>query len=236
MALPPRTGRSGFRAGCRSPPTPFTTGPESRELATPWPRFLDVEDRPAKLTVIGPRPVQLDEATGAVPITPERPPGGLFAAAFRVEGPEALGRLRWQVEPPRVSVQVLSQLTINPGAAEWVALVRYDVSGGPVDAVHLKLPTAWADRARVRVIGDGRQLSAEPRGRDHLLDDPPRAPLPGIPTPGHHVQPQLSCWPDARLPRPGPAGPGDRCDGPRGGELHGAPLAKEVSLGLQPIR
>ena len=82
-----------------------------------------------------------------------RPPAAGNRAVYRVDRPEALGRLTWEVEPPRLEVLVQSQLTVLPDYAEWVAVLRYDVSGGGAEAVHLKLPTAWAASARVQVVG-----------------------------------------------------------------------------------
>ena len=50
----------------------------------------------------------------------------------------------WDSPPARVNVVIESQMTIHPDSAEWVAVLRYDVTGGALDAIHLKMPAAWA--------------------------------------------------------------------------------------------
>ena len=97
--------------------------------------------------------------------------------------PRRLGRLTWEVEPPRLGVLVQSQLTVLPDYAQWVAVLRYDVSGGGAEAVHLKLPTAWAASARVQVVGDAHQLATETRG----------------PTPIWMIRPEHPIWGSQRL-------------------------------------
>ena len=80
-----------------------------------------------------------------------------------MERPENLGRLRWQVEPPKVRVLVESQLTVHPDTAEWIGLLSYTVSGGASDVIHLGLPSQWAERARIQMVGDNHQLTSESR-------------------------------------------------------------------------
>ena len=84
---------------------------------------------------------------------------------YRVTRPDHLGQLRWEVEPPRVSVQVQSQLTIDPDTAEWLAVLRYDVSDGPLDAIILKLPPDWARSASVWLDGVRHIPQSEPPPR-----------------------------------------------------------------------
>src|SRR5262249_33645339 len=87
------------------------------------------------------------------------------------------GRLRWAVEPPRVDVQVRSQLTIHPDSAEWVAVARYDVSGGPCDAIVLELPGAWAEPAEVKLVGARARVIREPRGAHTAVTVRPERPI-----------------------------------------------------------
>ena len=44
-------------------------------------------------------------------------------------------------------------MTIHPDSAEWVAVLRYDVVGGALDVIHLKMPAAWAAGAELRSHG-----------------------------------------------------------------------------------
>jgi hypothetical protein len=150
------------------PPDPLATDPIGLEVGVPWLRSVDAESRPGTLTITSAAPFQLDAGPGVVLINPGPAAGAtsgpLMRKTYRVDRPEDLGRLRWEVEPPRVGVQVLSRLTVHPDSAEWVAVLRYDVSAGASNAVHLRLPTAWASQARVEVMGEGHALTAESRG------------------------------------------------------------------------
>ncbi len=141
---------------------PLATGIANPEVDIPWPRWIDADVRPGQLTVVAPTRFQLVQSSGATRLGPAAGAGN--RTVYRVDRPEALGRLTWEVEPPRLGVLVQSQLTVLPDSAQWVAVLRYDVSGGGAEAVHLKLPTAWAASARVQVVGDSHQLATETRG------------------------------------------------------------------------
>ncbi len=144
------------------PTDPLATGVANHEIDTPWPRWIAGDVRPGQLTIISPTRFQLVQSGGATSIGSSVAAGN--RAVYRVDRPEALGRLTWEGEPPRLEVLVQSQLTILPDYAQWVAVLRYDVSGGGAEAVHLKLPAAWAAAARVQVAGDAHQLASERRG------------------------------------------------------------------------
>jgi hypothetical protein len=85
------------------------------------------------------------------------------------------GRLTWQAEPARVTVRQESQVTIDPDTASWVAVLRYDVSGGPLDAIRFELPSDWGRDARVTLAGAGFQRESETvRDRTSWLIRPDR--------------------------------------------------------------
>ena len=162
-----------LRAWFPLPTDPLSTGVAHLEVDIPWPRWTEIEVRPGKLTVASMTRFQLLQATGLVPSASNtsNTPGTVvgpaivpYRAAYWVDRPEVSGRLTWDAEPPQVKVLVQSQLTILPDVAEWVAVLRYDVSGGASEAVHLKLPATWGASARVVVMGDGHQLATETRG------------------------------------------------------------------------
>ena len=150
------------------PADPLASGVAGRSMGVPWPRWLGVESRPGTLIVIGPSPPQLENSPGAVPVQPSSQrasaPPDPRRATYRIERPEGLGRLTWTAEPPRVGVEVRSQVTIHPESAEWVASLRFDVSGGAYDAIHLKLPAVWAGSAEAKLVGETHQLTTETRG------------------------------------------------------------------------
>jgi hypothetical protein len=147
---------------------PLATGAANLEADAPWPLWPGADVRPGQLTVVSPTRFQLVQSGGATPL-PLPPTGGaeggpVFRAVYRVDRAEALGRLAWEADPPRLGVLVLSQLTILPDVAEWVAVLRYDVAGGAAEAFHLKLPAVWAAAARVQVVGDDHRRITETRG------------------------------------------------------------------------
>jgi hypothetical protein len=155
---------------------PLATAVTSTEVAIPWPRWIDVETRPGQLTIVCPTRFQLAGSSGATPL-PAAAAGGANRAVYRVDRPDALGTLSWDHEPPRLGVLVLSQLTVLPDHAEWVAVLRCDVSGGGAETVHLRLPAAWAGAARVQVIGEGHDLTTETRGGSTFWRIRPTHPL-----------------------------------------------------------
>jgi len=148
---------------------PLAPSPASREVCVPWLRWPGQDEQSASLTVVSPTRCQLVEASGAAPVAPasagaSASAGGPFRSAYRVTRPDSLGLLRWEAEPTRVTVLVRSQLTVEPASAEWVAVLRYDVSGGPLDTVNLKLPAEWARSASVWLSGVAHQQVTVTRG------------------------------------------------------------------------
>lgn len=56
---------------------------------------------------------------------------------------------------------VESQLTLDPETSSWTAVLRYDVWGGPLDVIHLKVPEAWSHDLKVWLPGTGHRQAAE---------------------------------------------------------------------------
>ena len=102
---------------------------------------------------------------------------GWFRRAYRIDDPAKVGELRWAPFPPRVNVQIASRLTIHPDSAEWVAVLRYDVIGGELDAIHLKVPAAWAAGARLQLTGQDHQLTTESRDQSTFWSMTPERPI-----------------------------------------------------------
>lgn len=96
---------------------------------------------------------------------------------YRIDDPANAGELRWTPSPPRVNVQIASQLTIHPDSAEWVAVLRYDAIGGRLDAIHLKVPAEWAARARLQLTGQDHQLTTESRDQSTFWSITPERPI-----------------------------------------------------------
>ena len=141
----------------------------AREIDVPWPRWPGILEQSGALTVVSTTRFQVLGAEGATAVV--RPdengwsptPGAPFRAAYQVEPLARFGTLRWEAEPPRVAVALRapSQLTIEPETADWVADLRYEIAGGPLDEINLRLPTEWARHASVWLEGIGHRRVTE---------------------------------------------------------------------------
>lgn len=144
---------------------PMAVGPVAMEAAVPWPRWVEVEEEPGTLAIASPVSCRVADAVGFAPAEAATATAALpTRLAFRAAHAEAPGVLRWSSPAPRVDVSVRSLLTIDPGTAEWAALVDYRVVGGSADVIRLKLPEAWSRSATVRVEGGESQVSTRPEG------------------------------------------------------------------------
>jgi hypothetical protein len=138
-------------------------------IATPWLEISGTEVSSHTLSIASITPVDLIDARGLTLI-----PSGALASSggadsrliqsFRVDDARRLGTLQWRPPTPQVTVHVVSQLTIHPDSAEWVAVLQYDVQGGPLDSIHLKLSTAWALKAQYELAGNTFHLRSDSLG------------------------------------------------------------------------
>ncbi len=150
-----------------APADQLAIGAPGQEIAAPWPRWVGVESRPGFLTVVAPTRAQLIPAPGLTLLGSSPTGSGAESGTstrYRIDQVDTPLRLLWEPEPPRVTVQERSQMTMQSDSAEWVAVLRYDVTGGAIDAIPLKLPTVWAAQAQARVVGAAHQLTSETRG------------------------------------------------------------------------
>ena len=138
-------------------PTPgdlHASEPEHHEMPVPWPTLRRAELRPGTLGIRCQTPVEVTPGLGVRAVRSEKGsatrPG---RAVYRIESISDLDRVRWSDAPPRLGVQIVEQVTVDPDSAEWVAVVRYDVFGGPLETIQLKLPNEWARNATVELEG-----------------------------------------------------------------------------------
>ena len=148
---------------------PLKLGSQQLQVPTPWLEVSGMETVSATLIISSASRLQAISAPGLtlLPAGPALAAGGTDARArqiYRVEDPAKLGSLQWSSAPPRVNVLIESQITIHPDSAEWVAVLRYDVAGGALDSIHLKLPTTWAMRAQVDLAGGKFRHRFDPLG------------------------------------------------------------------------
>ena len=178
-----RSRKVWVRGGITAAGNPLTAAPPSREIEVPWPRWPGRQEQPGTLTVVSPTRFKLLGVEGDATPRPvastasSTATGAPVRLTYRVDRPEALGKLRWEVEPPRVAVFVRSQLTLNPESAEWFADLRYEISGGPLEEINLRLPADWARHASVWLEGIGLQQISETRGESTFWTLRPERPV-----------------------------------------------------------
>ncbi len=161
---------------------PFNSGPRERRLKTPWIGGEGIESPTGFLTIASASKTSLLGASGLTLISSESsPPVGSMPPrqrySYQVDDPRRLGEIAWERPAPRVSVAIESQLSLYPDSAEWVAVLRYDVSGGALDAIHLRMPAAWSGAAEIQFSGGDYRLSKEPLGTTALWTIVPDHPI-----------------------------------------------------------
>jgi hypothetical protein len=154
---------------------PLRIGARGHRVRTPWVGWTGAEVPRGSLLVSSPTKVAIQGGAGLSPVpaaatiepTGDLPGVGAASASrrepaaaggsllsYQVNDPAQLGELAWESPPPRIAVVVDSQLTIHADFAQWVAVIRYDVNGGGLDRIDLKIPAAWAQRAKLHLAGD----------------------------------------------------------------------------------
>ncbi len=210
---------------------PLEIGSRQHRVRTPWVNWIGTEAGTASLVVSSDSKLVLTGADGLTPMPPPSP----YRLAFQVDDASRLGEIRWEPVPPRVAVTIESQMTLYSDYAQWVAVLRYDVMGGALDAIHLEIPKGWADPAKFHLSGEDFQLTPEIRGPSARWTITPRRPLWGshrlvvrskVPLPADReiIYPEVVPWGnggfDAFLSIV---------------NATGSPLTSEASTGLQPI-
>jgi hypothetical protein len=164
------------------PEDPLKLGSRRHRVKTPWIWGKELEGSAAFLAISSLSRPEIVGGSGLTQISSESSAAGRTNAprhrvVYRVDDPSNLGELAWESIPPRVSVWIESQMTVYPDSAEWVAVLRYDVVGGALDAIHFKLPTEWAARANALFSGGDYQLTTESRGSTAFWTITPRYPI-----------------------------------------------------------
>ena len=139
-------------AGCHA----LAEGTRNREPPRAPGRLFRLQGRSRRSSGSHPEPVS--------PLANSKVQASRSRQTYQVDDPAKLGELNWTSPPPRVTVLIESQLTIQPDSAEWVAIVRYDVLGGALDSIHLKVPTAWTANAQIETSGNTYHPKADPHG------------------------------------------------------------------------
>ena len=161
---------------------PLQISTRQHRVTTPWFWWDGVEASAGFLTISSIVKPEMRGSTGLTLISSESS-GAVVTTSpshrstYRVDDPRKLGEILWESMPARVSVAIESQMTIHPDSAEWVAVLRYDVIGGALDAIHLKMPAAWAAGVALHLSDSEVQLTKETRGPDAFWTITPARPI-----------------------------------------------------------
>jgi len=160
---------------------PLKIGSRQHRIRVPWFGWDGLEGEAGLLTVSSISKPELQGSTGLTMSSESSGTGGAspprHRLTYRVDDPRKLGEILWESIPARVSVSIESQMTIHPDTAEWVAVLRYDVVGGALDVIHLKMPAAWAAGAVLHLTGSEYQLTTETRGPAAFWTITPERPI-----------------------------------------------------------
>jgi hypothetical protein len=149
---------------------------------TIWPRWSSAIEESGTLMIGSATRGLLEATTGLVlqsssePTTASRQAGS-FRKVFQVEAGADAGTTVWQASPPRVAVSLRNRLAVSEESAELNATIRYDVAGGPLDVLYLRVPATWAKEAKVELVGDSYQQTSETRGEWMIWTIRPRRPI-----------------------------------------------------------
>ncbi len=161
---------------------PLKIDSRSHRIPVPWIEWQDMEIFAGFLVASSISKLDMHAVSGVTLISSESSgaegttsPRNRFT--YRVDDPRQLGEISWAPSPAKVSVLVDSQMTIHPDSAEWVAVLRYDVVGGALDAIHLRMPAAWSAVADLHFSGSGHQLTTESRGQTAVWTITPARPV-----------------------------------------------------------
>jgi hypothetical protein len=161
-AFPQSRRRLSIRGWIPVPQDPLALGTQPLSMPTPWLELLGMDNQPGKLIIDSEVALEIKDATGLFALPKANAPAPLPLAAeagresrviYRVDDPSHLGNLSWTSLSPTANVTIESQMRIHRDAAQWVAVLRYDVLGGARQSIHLKLPIAWAQNAQVDLAG-----------------------------------------------------------------------------------
>jgi hypothetical protein len=161
---------------------PLRIGLSQHRIRIPWIDWVGMEALAGFLVISSSIKPEIQGSTGMTPISSESSGGAGTTSprsrlTFRVDDPRQLGEMSWAPLPGRVSVLVDSQVTIHPDSAEWIAVLRYDVVGGALDSIHLRMPASWSSAAQLHFSGGGHQLTTETRGQMALWTITPQRPV-----------------------------------------------------------
>jgi hypothetical protein len=193
--------------------SPLKIGSQQLQVPTPWLELSDMETTSATLIIDSPFRVQVSSAPGLKAL-----PGGSARASdstdervhltYQVENSGKLGVLEWSTAPPSVKVLIDSQITLHQDSAEWVAILRYGVSSGALDSIHLKLPAAWAAKAQVELGGGEFRIKADLIGPSVFWTLKPKRPVWGSQRIVLRSELSLMASQELQLPEIVPLGPG----------------------------
>jgi hypothetical protein len=161
-------------------------GQRLQKLNVPWPVWQDAKVSPGVLTLVAAGKLQFDPGAGvnSISAVDQIAAAGLpsFRKVFKVTRPEDLREVTWQASALNVGVKLLSRIVVGDHATQLHTTIRYNVVGGPVQDLFLKVPTLWAKDAKIEIVGDELQQTKEIRGEWTFWTIRPRNPVWGAVT------------------------------------------------------
>ena len=220
---------------------PLKTGSRHHRIRVPWIGWEGSEGQAGFLAISSISKPEIQGSPGSTLITSEisgtvgKVPSPRHRQTYRIDDARTLGEIVWESIPARVSVSIESQVTIHPDSAEWVAVLRYDVLGGSLDAIHLKMPAAWAASAELRLAGSQFHLTTATRDDFATWTITPERPIWG--TQRFVLRSSRPLGSDREIihPKVSPLGPGAVNAMLRVVNATGRPLTIENSTGLDRI-
>ena len=148
-----------------APPDSIRSETRIYQVKVPWPRWGDAVPGPGTLEITSLVPFRFepsgkgllqDEAAIAL--------DGTGHSSYKIEPDVELPPIRWTSPPARVDVSIENELMIVPNELAWTASLTCQVSGGPAESLHWKLPTEWARVASLEIEGMSHRLVSQPEG------------------------------------------------------------------------
>lgn len=156
----PAQGSIRWDGWIRAGGEPNAPRPSESRASIPWPTFANASSEIGTLTIDAPLETSLafdpEPETAVLTAAPSKQPNPLSDIAasssaagynrweFNVLDPSTLPALVWSPSSSRANVRVESHLILGKDQVLWGAAVRYQIRGGPLDALLLRIPAPWS--------------------------------------------------------------------------------------------
>ncbi len=152
---------------------PMIAGQSTWSSYLPWPGWTRTTEVSGTVRITAPPTAEIEyESRDGTQATLRADPTSAELRELGLIPVEQPGRLGITLTP-EVRVKIWSRLEIDGTVANWEAIVRYDVSSGPLERIKLALDPDWASRAQFEINGLESVLSHQTDDRVELRPDRP---------------------------------------------------------------